>query len=125
MAEGVASGPPAARLSLADQVFVNFMAALACNRIEDRKRRKLARDVAAEVLPQVTRGHHYLDPILAAFAALERAQDDPSVSRGVELLALSSALSDFFQWRGALALDALRESRGQERRAKDGREAGP
>ena len=106
--------PPRAALSLADQVFVNYMAALSCNRIENRDRRNFAREIAAEVLPKVTRGNRYLDPILEAFGALER-QDDPKVSRAFELLNLSVALSEFFMWRGGMAYDAFaRASKAEE-----------
>jgi len=113
-----------AKLTIADQVLVNAMAVVAgCGAI-DNGHVDLAVSKVCEVLPRVSRGHPYIEPIAEQADRLEwlKSIESPN-SRREELDSIrfraATKLADFFFWRLGEASQALAGLDRQNRDAMD------
>lgn len=98
---------PAYKLTVTDQVFVNALTILLLPVQHDVARFTVWRDVALEARPGVNRDHSFCGPLVQAFDDWDRAED--RMMRERARLRLVELLVSFFNWRGALALDALKK----------------
>lgn len=110
------------RLTLSDQVFVNAMAYVAGGGHLDEARAEVALKLVREVLPVISRGHVFLEPVAEQadrIVAISKIKDR-AYQRAVYTSAryrASCALQDFFFWRLGLANEALRVGRKNEGKA--------
>lgn len=104
-----ATTPSAApRLSLADQVLVNTLAAILLPVLHGGARERMLIGVLAEVLPAASREHPQMRPLIeAARGFLTGTVLDAPREVGAKVRAARPA-ADFFIRRAALALEAFR-----------------
>ena len=98
---------PAYKLTLSDSVFVNALTMLLLPWEQDVQQFAAWREIALEVRAQVNRDHTFVGPMVETFTEWDRAED--RMIRERARLRLVAQLARFINWRGALALDALRK----------------
>lgn len=109
--------PPSteARLSRADQAFVTLLTCITFPIFHELDWEAMVLAALPEVLPDVTRGHLYLDRVVAGAVLLLAVPEVPEAdrrgARARATMECNQALAAFWRWRAAHAHDAWAQAK--------------